>query len=236
MQQFESLLWAAQYATVLSEDHGYWIDFSCSYHLRMVFMAIGRRLVTVGAIDEADDLFHLTLGEIRTALGTSATKLRSVIEERKAEMARWAKIVPPDALGTPPSSPPPDNPIGRTMGKFAGTPVEASTEPGVILGHAGSPGIAIGRARIIRSISEAAILEPGDVLVAETTAPPWTPLFGTIAAVVTDTGGILSHCAVVAREYGIPAVVGTANATKSIVDGQMVEVDGSAGVVRFVEI
>ena len=69
---------------------------------------------------------------------------------------------------------------------------------------------------------------------AETTAPPWTPLFATAAAVVTDTGGVLSHCAVVAREYGIPAVVGVAVATQAIADGQLIEVDGDAGVVRIV--
>jgi pyruvate,water dikinase len=69
--------------------------------------------------------------------------------------------------------------------------------------------------------------------VAETTAPPWTPLFATAAAVVTDTGGILSHCAVVAREYRIPAVVGTGAATATIRNGQMIEVDGDAGIVRI---
>ncbi len=70
---------------------------------------------------------------------------------------------------------------------------------------------------------------------AETTAPPWTPLFATAAAVVTDTGGILSHCAVVAREYRIPAVVGTGTATSLIQDGQILEVDGDEGIVRIVE-
>ena len=69
---------------------------------------------------------------------------------------------------------------------------------------------------------------------AETTAPPWTPLFAVAAAVVTDTGGVLSHCAVVAREYGIPAVVGAGNATTVIADGDVVEVDGDAGTVRIV--
>ncbi len=76
-------------------------------------------------------------------------------------------------------------------------------------------------------------LRKGDVLVAETTAPPWTPLFATASAVVTDTGGILSHCAVVAREYRIPAVVGTGRATAAICDGQILEVDGDAGLVRI---
>jgi pyruvate,water dikinase len=87
---------------------------------------------------------------------------------------------------------------------------------------------------LIGSNSEARRDQPGDIIVPETTAPPWTPLFATAAAVVTDTGGVLSHCAVVAREYGIPAVVGTGFATQAIADGQTIEVDGDAGIVRIV--
>jgi pyruvate,water dikinase len=121
------------------------------------------------------------------------------------------------------------------MGKFWGVPPTGGEEPGLVRGHAGSPGKATGTARVISSIAEADRLQKGDVLVAETTAPPWTPLFGTAAAVVTDTGGILSHCAVVAREYRIPAVVGTRTATARIRDGQRVEVDGDEGIVRLVE-
>ncbi|MGN6359689.1 MAG: PEP-utilizing enzyme, partial [Thermomicrobiales bacterium] len=84
------------------------------------------------------------------------------------------------------------------------------------------------------SLADAGRLRPGDILVAETTAPPWTPLFISAAAVVTDTGGILCHSAVVAREYRIPAVVGTGMATAIIPDGATIEVDGNAGTVRIV--
>jgi pyruvate,water dikinase len=86
---------------------------------------------------------------------------------------------------------------------------------------------------VVHTLDDAARLQPGEILVAETTAPPWTPLFASAAAVVTDTGGVLSHCAVVAREYAIPAVVGTDIATVAIEDGQTIEVDGDAGVVRI---
>jgi len=118
------------------------------------------------------------------------------------------------------------------MMKFFGTPPQPPREPGVLEGSPGSPGVVRGPAKVLRSLSEAAEIQQGEVLVAETTAPPWTPLFATAAAVVTDTGGILSHCAVVAREYRIPAVVGAAMATATIRDGQTVEVDGDAGIVR----
>ncbi len=149
-------------------------------------------------------------------------------------MAHFATIQPPFALGTEPPGPPPDNPIGRAIGRFFGGPPQQSPEPGVLKGNAGSRGIVRGTAKVIRSLAEAGKLQKGDILVAETTAPPWTPLFATAAAVVTDTGGILSHCAVVAREYMIPAVVGVGMATHVIQDGMTLEVDGTAGTVRII--
>lgn len=105
----------------------------------------------------------------------------------------------------------------------------------MLRGGPGSPGRARGPVKVVRSLQEAGKLQAGDVLIAETTAPPWTPLFATAAAVVTDTGGVLSHCAIVAREYGIPAVVGTGGATTTLRDGQVVEVDGDNGLVSIVD-
>lgn len=89
------------------------------------------------------------------------------------------------------------------------------------------------RASGYRTVAEAGKVQKGDILVAQSTQPAWTPLFAIAAAVVTDTGGILSHAAVVAREYGIPAVLGTGTVTRTLHDGQLVEVDGTAGVVRI---
>ena len=85
---------------------------------------------------------------------------------------------------------------------------------------------------MVRTLKDAGRVQPGEILVTETTAPPWTPLFATVAAVVTETGGILCHSAVVAREYKIPAVVGADGATAQIKDGQRIEVDGDAGRVK----
>jgi rifampicin phosphotransferase len=137
-------------------------------------------------------------------------------------------------LGTPPSVDPPTDPVNRALFKFFGAPPPRLDDAAVIHGNRGSPGRATGPARVIRSLAGAGKLQPRDVLVVETSAPPWTPLFATAVAVVSDTGGILSHCAVVAREYGIPAVVGTGNATALLQDGQLIEVDGDAGTVRVV--
>ena len=88
-------------------------------------------------------------------------------------------------------------------------------------------------AKVVRTLNESDKLEPGDVLVCHMTMPAWTPLFSTVGAVVADSGGMLSHCAIVAREYGIPCVVGTREGTQRIRDGQIVTVDGAKGIVRI---
>jgi pyruvate,water dikinase len=93
--------------------------------------------------------------------------------------------------------------------------------------------VATGIARVARTLEEATCVLPGEILVAVTTMPAWTPLFGTAAAVVTETGGRLSHCAIVAREYGIPAVVGAYGATRAITTGQRVTVDGGTGILTL---
>ncbi len=233
--QFEALLKAAQDGVVLSENHDFWIDFRGSYRIRRVLVELGRRLAGAGAVDSPDDVFYLKFDEIREALAAlPGTDRRELVARRKAEMAHFRTITPPPALGTMPPGPPPDDAAGRTLIKFFGGPPQPPTEPGVLRGSPGSPGKVSGTAKIVRSLAEAAKLEPGDIMIAETTAPPWTPLFATVAAVVTETGGILSHCAVVAREYGIPAVVGAAMATTMIEDGQTVEVDGDSGTVRVI--
>jgi len=101
----------------------------------------------------------------------------------------------------------------------------------LVRGSAASAGVATGPVRIIRSADEFGRIAPGDVLVCPATTPAWTILFGRVAAVVTDTGNPASHASIVAREYGIPAIVGTGDATVVLRDGQLVRVDGAAGVV-----
>jgi phosphohistidine swiveling domain-containing protein len=232
--QFEFFLRAAQLSTVLQEDHNFWIDYRGTYELRRVLMEVGRRFAEAGVIDAYDDILYLDYDEIKAAADLPNRKQQALVAERKAEMAHFATIQPPFALGSEPPGPPPDNPVGRAIGKFFGGPPQESLEPGTLKGNAGSKGIVRGTARVIRSLAEAGKLRQRDILVAETTAPAWTPLFATAAAVVTDTGGILSHCAVVAREYMIPAVVGIGMATHVIQDGQLLEVDGTAGIVRII--
>jgi phosphohistidine swiveling domain-containing protein len=232
--RFEAMLEAAQVGLLLTEDHGFYIDAYAVSLLRDVLSEMGRRLVADGVLDNADDVLMLTYDDLRVAaLDLPGTDPRTIVEQRRATLAEYADVTPPQMLGTTPSGPPPDSPLVRMAMKSAGV-AAPSSEPGVVTGFGGSAGRVTGVARVVHSLADAAALRPGEVLVAETTAPPWTPLFAVVAAVVTDTGGILSHSAVVAREYGIPAVVGARDATRAIPDGALVEVDGDAGTVRVV--
>ncbi len=235
IDQFEGLLHAAQTATVLAEDHGFWIDFRGFYRIRQVFMEFGRRFAAAGAIDSPNDVFHLNTAEIRETVGALPNAdRRALVTERQTEIQKFSAVTPPAALGTPPPGPPPHNPMARALGKFFGGPPPASDDPDVLRGSAGSPGLVRGVARVIANLADASRLQSGDILVASMTSPPWTPLFVTAGGIVTDRGGVLSHAAIVAREYGVPAVVGTGSATTQIQDGQTIEVDGDAGVVRLV--
>jgi phosphohistidine swiveling domain-containing protein len=237
--QFETLLKAAQTGAVVSEDHNYWIDQHSWYHMRRLGLEFGRRLAEAGVLDaqRADDVFYLTAEELLDGgEGGAALSRRERVRQRRAELDHFSHVTPPPMLGTmPPFEPPDGGPLVRAIMKVGlMTPAGSDGDSQALKGQAGSSGVVRGIARVVRTLAEAGKLQPGDVLVAEATMPPWTPLFGIAAAVVTDEGGVLSHCAVVAREYRIPAVVGTGRATKTFHDGQLLEVDGNAGMVRVV--
>jgi pyruvate,water dikinase len=231
--RFETLLKAAQVAAVVHEDHNFWIDQRCFYHVRRVILEFGGRLAQAGALDAVNDMFYLTLDELTTGQDISMKRL---VQERKTEMEQFSQVTPPPMLGTAPAFEMTDGgSMVRAMFKGEMSPANNSNgEMNKVKGLPGSAGVSRGTARVIHSLAEAGKLQPGDVLIATSTEPPWTPLFATASAIVTDSGGVLSHSAVVAREYRIPAVVGTGNATTTFQDGQLIEVDGNAGIVRVV--
>jgi len=138
------------------------------------------------------------------------------VRERRAERERWLGVIPPAEIG-------------------GEKPLEPASQgqQAEIRGIAASRGVFKGRARVLTSFEQYERLSRGDVLVCVTTTPAWTPLFAVAGAIVTDGGGMLSHGAIAAREYGIPAVVGARAATRTIPDGAMVTVDGTGGVVRI---
>jgi rifampicin phosphotransferase len=235
-EQFEFLLNCARQGIFLAEEHNFHIDYNAMYHVRMVFGAVGRFLVQSGRLETREDVYYLTLDEIRSALhNPEGSDLRAIVNERKAERERRLQLKAPLVIGSMPPGPPPNDALSTTFIKFFGGPPQVAAEPNTVKGTPGSPGVARGTARLLHALRDADRLEKGDIIVAEATATPWTPLFATAAGIVTNSGGVLSHAAVAAREYGIPAVVGATDATATVRDGQMIEVDGSTGVVRILD-
>ena len=227
--QIEGLHAMASHYLTLTEDHNYYIDQIGNAVIRLPILELGRRLVERGWLESQDDVFLLYTAEIQA--GLAGTDRRALAGQRRAEMARWAEGIPPPVLGEPP--PPSGDPLETAIQRMFGLPVEPSRDPSVLTGIGASHGTARGTARVVHDLSEASKVEPGDVLVCEMTMPAWTPLFSTVSAVVADTGGVLSHCAIVSREYGLPCVVGTMMGTAVLQDGMTVTVDGGQGLVRI---
>ncbi len=224
------LLGVAQQYLPVQENHNFYIDQMNTVLLRLPLLELGRRLTAEGSLGAPDEVFHLSVEEIQDAAAKPDSKWEGVAAERSAQREIWRKVLPPVVLGTPPPAGTPGDPM---LERFFGLGVEPSKEPKVIKGHGASKGVVTGRAKVVRALGEADKLEPGDILVCEMTMPSWTPLFSFIGGVVADSGGVLSHCAIVAREYRMPCVVGTVNGTQRIKDGQMLTVDGSKGIVRI---
>ena len=230
-QAFSELLRNVVAAVPLEETHAYYIDYPGLSATRDALLAFGRRLVTEGRLNDAEDVFLLRRTELREAVADAwGPPLQALAADRRGALAVARTTAPPPFLGPAPTS---DGEIPTMVAKFYGVPGTARLEGDVVHGTAASPGTAAGRARIVRGRDDFARVERGDVLVCTTTTPAWTPLFGSVAGLVTDTGGILCHAAVVAREYEIPAVVGADVATTAIPDGARVEIDGTAGTVTI---
>jgi pyruvate,water dikinase len=214
----------------ISESRAHW-QLTLFGVLRQPILALGRKLTSAGAIAQPDDIFYLEWDEACGVARSPGPTLTGLVAERRADLERWRRLTPPPFVGAPP---PVDTGPGAIMGRhFFGVGVEPSTDDRVVAGIGASKGTVTGRARVIATLADADRLETGDVLVCATTAAPWTPLFAVAGAVVTDTGGVLSHSAICAREYAIPAVVGTQVGTKRIPDGATITVDGEKGTVRI---
>jgi rifampicin phosphotransferase len=223
-------------ATVLTEDHHFWIDTKITFHARRVSLAVGKRLAESGVLEQPGDVFDLTLAEVLALADREApvAELRARIAERRADAARFADAAHPIILGTPQVLPAVDSALMKSMFKLNGNFMAPPVSGRELRGMPGSRGKVIGRARVVRTLAEAEQrLASREILVAPATLPSWTPLFASLAGVVTGAGGVLSHAAVVAREYGFPAVVSVPGVMDAIRDGQIIEVDGDAGVVRI---
>lgn len=228
LARFETLLASAQRFQPLREEQVAWFTLGWPV-MRRAVRRLGEVLRDRGRLAEADEAFFLTREELVGALrgADGGRQLGAEATRRRADWERQRRLVPPLIIGEMPPM----------LQRFLGAAEEAVRMPGGVeeaglRGIAASPGRVTGPARVIRAAEEFQRLQPGDVLVAPITTPAWTPLFAKAAAVVTDTGGVGSHSSIVAREYGIPAVVGTGDATRRLRDGELVTVDGAAGFVR----
>jgi phosphohistidine swiveling domain-containing protein len=219
----------------LTPDHHFYIDQGANAHVRLVLIAIGRKLVEAGALDEPDDAIFLRYNELRVLMADpSATDARSIVRRRREERERSYGFRPPAWIGTATQSQL-DFPYLTNWGfpeKFHRKPGEAADS---VEGIGGSPGVVEGVARVVLREDQFDEVRSGDILVCHMTNPAWVVLFTKIAGLVTNAGGLTAHPAVLSREFGIPAVVGTQDATQRIGTGDRVRVDGSKGVVEILE-
>jgi phosphohistidine swiveling domain-containing protein len=227
LESFESTLDYARQIGPLTEVHNYWIDRRAQSSLRRFVMRVGRRLAEIGVIDAAGDCLYLYRAEVPAILAAPDDR-RAVVEERRAALAAWSKIRPPRTLGVASSEV--SGPANAD--RFDG-PRYTSTDVDEIRGTGASAGIVRGRARITLGQADFGAVQAGDIIVCPSSNPSWVPLFAIAGGLITDTGGVLSHAAVVAREFALPAVVGTGDATQRIADGRLVELDGTSGIVRL---
>jgi pyruvate, water dikinase len=253
-RRFDESLALARTVYPFIEDHNFYIEhryFTLFWNKVREFGALLEQHDFLGV---GEDVFYLRRDEVRAALeelrmhwSSGAGMARGsgywppIVERRRAihqAMREWA---PPPALGRAPDEI--TEPMTVMLWGITTARVRQwlSSEEGIdrrtrtLAGAAGSPGFAEGRARVVIDSDQLDELEDGEILVAPATSPSWTPVFGRIAAAVLDSGGIMSHAAIVAREYGLPAVIGTGTGTTRIRTGDLLRVDADAGVVRILD-
>lgn len=246
--EFRALLRDAERAYPVREDNEF---YTVSVPLALVRFAVleaSQRLTRSGALAEPEDAFFLLYDELTDALGGGSSVYADTIDLRRRDFAAAEAFDPPGSYGEQPLQPPldvlpPESRLAMEVGLYfmerVFEPERSNDQTAVsaieLKGVGASKGTYTGRACVVLGEEQFDKLQPGDVLVCPVTSPVWSILFAKIGALVTDTGGVLSHPAIIAREYGVPAVVATGNATRVITDGQQLIVDGSAGVVRLLD-
>jgi pyruvate,water dikinase len=201
--------------------------------LRRLAHELGRRLVAAGSLETPDDVFYLETAELRAAsaarvAGDARPDLARLAQERRNRRERQKRLQPPPAV--PPAFRWKLGPID-----LAGRESQRRNpgEGPLLRGFAVSPGQVTAPASVVLSPADFAQMQPGTILVCPATTPAWTPLFAQALGLVTDVGGVAAHGSIVAREYGIPAVMGVGGATRRIASGQVISIDGSAGTVTL---
>jgi len=226
---FNHLLARAQHGSVFRENAKSEV-IKLLMAMRKLLIELGKRLTDKGVLENADDIFFFKHEEIAPVVNSKADfDIQQVIAARRAEYDKNSSVIPPDVVfgKFDPDGHIPDPPAGCRAG------IE-DEQTQVLNGLGVSPGRAMGKARVILRADTEEQLLAGEILVAPFTDPGWTPYFVPAAAIVMDEGGVISHGSIVAREYGIPAVVNVGSGTRIIKTGQTIQVDGDHGVVRIV--
>ena len=233
------------------ENHKFYCEHWYTTRFFKKIREFGQLLQRYGVVDEADDIFHLHYSEAMLALSTvmtswaagsppvAADHWKPVIARRKEILKKLADWTAPPALGPIPESI--EDPALQMLWGITSETLESwSRDPeeldeNQITGYAASPGVVEGTARVLKNVNDIGLMQEGEILVCPVTNPSWAPVFGKIKAAVSDIGGTMSHAAIVAREYGMPAVVGTGQATHRIKTGQRLRVDGDSGIVTILK-
>jgi len=246
---FDELLGLCRLVFPYVEEH----KFLCDYWFLTTWWnkvrEFGALLAQHGYLDDGEDVFQLSRTELQTALdelvlvwATGGEPLGPkhwppIVARRREIIERLGDWTPPPAIGAMPEEV--NDPVLNMLWGITTERVQAwarSQDGGPELsGTPASPGMVEGVARVVRTVSELADVRDGEILVCSITSPAWAPIFTKVRAVVTDIGGVMSHAAIVCREYGLPAVVGTGRATSQIRTGQLVSVDGSTGTVTILD-
>ncbi|MEE8442677.1 MAG: PEP/pyruvate-binding domain-containing protein [Dehalococcoidia bacterium] len=225
LQQFEAALPIAVSQVSRMENHNHIMEQGVNGAFREAIYKMGRGLVRERLLDNPDDVIHISMAELRDiAVGAGPRDLRALVKEREAELQHQAGLRPPVTVGS--GGPLPTNPLAR-FDPPPGTGLDGT----VLKGVGASPGRVVGRARLVTMRTTLPKVEQGEVLVATNVGPDWTPIFPLLGGLVLDQGAVFQHAALVAREYGIPAVILTRDATSVVTDGQIIEVDADQGIV-----
>jgi pyruvate,water dikinase len=248
--EFEGKLGLARVVFPYVENHNFYVEHWSHSVIWRKMRQLGETLVKEGFWSDADDIFYLKRTEVEDALWDYYNSWATpeapagpsywppIIERRKGMCNALSKAKPSPALGVPPEVI--TEPFTVMLWGITSDSVSAwlgggDAKEGELRGMAASPGIVEGLARVIFSADQISELQDGEILVAPLTAPSWAPIFGKIQATVTDTGGMMSHAAIVCREYGVPAVTGTGFATTNLSTGQRIRVDGTNGTVTVLD-
>lgn len=227
--KFAAFLGTGQQFGVFNEEHNLYIEQGFAVGFRMIAKEAGKRLGKAGALDDPEDVFYLRYSEVkRYLLKAEWHDCRPLAAKRRAEY----KPGGPPYIGDP-TSVEMDLALSKIVGVVARGAGTAELEDADLFGIGACPGVSEGPARLVFEISELNTVQEGEILVVDSVWTTWTPVFSRIKGLVTDIGGTLSHAAIIAREYDVPAVLATRDATKKVRTGQWIRVDGARGTVKI---